>query len=224
MTHESLARKLRVLRAARGITLAEAEELTGVTRETLGALEHGQRGAYTSTLQKIAEGYGTTVSALLEEEAAVSLAEAPPQETGLTYQLEQPANSWRGAIEQARRLREVGWERMEGTLMEWHASVERGEPFDAQRVHLDEMLALLQEVYDAEAALVSAIFRAWGEPRSDPDRVRYLQSEYGKMAHLNGELMGLLRGHRIRVKEKEPEEHKEPEEYARPVALEPAVF
>jgi hypothetical protein len=43
MTHEALARKLRILRAARGITLAEAEELTGVTRETLGALEHGPR-------------------------------------------------------------------------------------------------------------------------------------------------------------------------------------
>jgi transcriptional regulator with XRE-family HTH domain len=67
MMQESLARKLRVLRAERGITLQEAEELTGVTRETLGALEHGQRGAYTNTLQKIAEGYGITVGELLEE-------------------------------------------------------------------------------------------------------------------------------------------------------------
>jgi len=75
---ESLARKLRVLRAERGITLQEAEELTGVTRETLGALEHGQRGAYTNTLQKIAEGYGITVSELLEEPAlALGRAEAP---------------------------------------------------------------------------------------------------------------------------------------------------
>src|SRR5215211_1542280 len=78
MTHASLARKLRILRAARGITLAEAEELTGVTRETLGALEHGQRGAYTSTLEKIARGYGTTVSALLEE-PEVALAESSPK-------------------------------------------------------------------------------------------------------------------------------------------------
>src|SRR5215212_8499429 len=79
MMQESLARKLRVLRADRGITLAKAEELTGVTRETLGALEHGQRGAYTSTLQKIAEGYGTTVSALLEEPelSLAGKAEAP---------------------------------------------------------------------------------------------------------------------------------------------------
>ena len=78
MMQESLARKLRVLRAERGITLQEAEELTGVTRETLGALEHGQRGAYTNTLQKIADGYGITVGELLEE--PVPLAEAS-QET-----------------------------------------------------------------------------------------------------------------------------------------------
>ncbi len=70
---EILARKLRVLRAERGITLQEAEELTGVTRETLGALEHGQRGAYTNTLQKIAEGYGTTVEELVKEEPPVPL-------------------------------------------------------------------------------------------------------------------------------------------------------
>jgi len=70
------------LRAERGITLHEAEELTGVTRETLGALEHGQRGAYTNTLQKIADGYGVTVGELLEEQAlTVGKASAPP-ETG----------------------------------------------------------------------------------------------------------------------------------------------
>src|SRR5215218_3320161 len=68
MMQGSLARKLRVLRADRGITLQAAEELTGVTRETLGALEHGQRGAYTSTLEKIAKGYGVTIGELLEEE------------------------------------------------------------------------------------------------------------------------------------------------------------
>jgi transcriptional regulator with XRE-family HTH domain len=82
MMHASLARKLRVLRAARGITLREAEELTGVTRETLGALEHGQRGAYTNTLQKIAEGYGITVGELLEEPAVASLGKAEAPDTG----------------------------------------------------------------------------------------------------------------------------------------------
>jgi transcriptional regulator with XRE-family HTH domain len=90
---ESLARKLRVLRAERGITLQEAEELTGVTRETLGALEHGHRGAYTNTLQKIAEGYGITVGELLEE-PAVPLAKAldtgqPQPSTGTVEEFKQ---------------------------------------------------------------------------------------------------------------------------------------
>src|SRR5215204_4245506 len=81
MTNESLARRLRILRAARGITLAEAEELTGVTRETLGALEHGQRGAYTSTLEKIAKGYGVTVGDLMaEDEPALAGASGPKAE------------------------------------------------------------------------------------------------------------------------------------------------
>jgi transcriptional regulator with XRE-family HTH domain len=61
MTQDSLGRNLRMLRADRGITLAEAEELTGVTQETLSALERGQRGAYTSTLRKIADAYDITL-------------------------------------------------------------------------------------------------------------------------------------------------------------------
>ena len=77
MMQDSLARNLRVLRAERGINLGEAEELTGVTRETLAALEHGQRGAYTNTLRKIAEAYGVTLGDLLGERVALGKAEAP---------------------------------------------------------------------------------------------------------------------------------------------------
>jgi transcriptional regulator with XRE-family HTH domain len=85
MTNEALARRLRILRAARGISLREAEKLTGVTRETLGALEHGQRGAHTGTLQKIATGYGVSVSDLMREgleaeEVLLSKAEASEAE------------------------------------------------------------------------------------------------------------------------------------------------
>jgi transcriptional regulator with XRE-family HTH domain len=85
MTNEALARRLRILRAARGISLREAEKLTGVTRETLGALEHGQRAAHTGTLQKIATGYGVSVSDLMREgleaeEVLLSKAEASEAE------------------------------------------------------------------------------------------------------------------------------------------------
>jgi transcriptional regulator with XRE-family HTH domain len=71
MTQDSLGRNLRMLRADRGITLAEAEELTGVTQETLSALERGQRGAYTSTLRKIADAYDITLGDLLGGELAL---------------------------------------------------------------------------------------------------------------------------------------------------------
>jgi transcriptional regulator with XRE-family HTH domain len=63
-----LARKLRMLRAAEGITLAEVEERSGVTRESIGELERGKRMPFGSTLQKLARAYGVTLAELLEEE------------------------------------------------------------------------------------------------------------------------------------------------------------
>jgi transcriptional regulator with XRE-family HTH domain len=59
--------RLRVERARLGITLTEAEERTGVGRDTISALERGQRGAQVVTLNKLAKGYGVSVSKLLEE-------------------------------------------------------------------------------------------------------------------------------------------------------------
>jgi transcriptional regulator with XRE-family HTH domain len=76
---ESLALKLRVLRAERGWTLNQAAERAGVQPETISDAEHGKRRPYTPTLTKIAKGYGVPVEELLGE--AVSLAEAS-QETG----------------------------------------------------------------------------------------------------------------------------------------------
>jgi transcriptional regulator with XRE-family HTH domain len=136
MTNESLARRLRILRAARGITLAEAEELTGVTRETLGALEHGQRGAYTSTLEKIARGYGVTVSALLSEveepEAELALAGSSPGK------VEAPREA--GRLEEERRAQEDfqrdlgrfeglwGWKKYLSRRLEWCEKVLQKSP------------------------------------------------------------------------------------------------
>ena len=76
MIQEPLAEKLRVLRARRGLTLTDAEELTGVTRETLGDLERGKRRPYMPTLTKIARGYGVPVEELLVEEPTLPLDEA----------------------------------------------------------------------------------------------------------------------------------------------------
>jgi transcriptional regulator with XRE-family HTH domain len=79
MKRTSLGRKLRVLRAERGLTLREASSLTGVTKETISGLERGIRHPHDVTLAKLAEGYGVPVGELLDEEIsmAVGKAEAP---------------------------------------------------------------------------------------------------------------------------------------------------
>src|SRR5215216_1797696 len=146
MTHESLARRLRVLRAARGITLAEAEELTGVTRETLGALEHGQRSAYTSTLEKIAKGYGITASALLEEGpeavlAGTGKAEAPSEVGHVDASLEAERRAQEDLQRELGRLEGLwGWKRYLTRRVEWCEKVlqkSREESFNNPFLSLD---------------------------------------------------------------------------------------
>jgi transcriptional regulator with XRE-family HTH domain len=65
--HGSLPTKLRVLRAERGLTLRDAEHLTGVDKDTLSKIERGRRDPQDITLAKIARGYGVPVEDLLEE-------------------------------------------------------------------------------------------------------------------------------------------------------------
>jgi transcriptional regulator with XRE-family HTH domain len=62
-----LATRLRVLRAEGGLTISQAAERAGVTRETLRDLELGRRTAHEPTLAKIARAYGVPVADLIEE-------------------------------------------------------------------------------------------------------------------------------------------------------------
>jgi transcriptional regulator with XRE-family HTH domain len=78
MAQGSLAEKLRVLRARKGLTLAEAAGRARITPDTLSELERGKRHAYTPTLHKIAEGYGVPVEELLEK--PVPLGETPVEQ------------------------------------------------------------------------------------------------------------------------------------------------
>src|SRR5215218_1274028 len=82
MAQRSLAEKLRVLRARRGLSLVEASELLGINRHTLRSLEMGAKKApHYGTLHKVAQGYGVPVEDLLEEPtdrfAATAKAEIP---------------------------------------------------------------------------------------------------------------------------------------------------
>jgi transcriptional regulator with XRE-family HTH domain len=76
MTHESLALKLRVLRAERALTIEQAARQAGVTPETISDAERGRRRPYLPTLRKVAAAYGVPVEELLAEEAEPALASA----------------------------------------------------------------------------------------------------------------------------------------------------
>src|SRR5215203_6620825 len=83
LMHESLATKLRVLRAERGLTVRQVAELSGVAKETISQIERGERHPYDRTLAKLAHAYDVPVEELLEEPVAIaerSLAGSPKGE------------------------------------------------------------------------------------------------------------------------------------------------
>ena len=84
MKQESLAERLRILRARRGISVKQASEQIGVEWHTLRDLELGRRKPYYPTLNKIAEGYGVPVEELLdlEKEPVLSGKAEAPKEAG----------------------------------------------------------------------------------------------------------------------------------------------
>jgi len=118
---ESLGRKLRILRAERGISQEEAAARAGITPETLSRLEWDRRRAYSPTLHKIAKGYGIPVSELMigEEEpvplGSARLAGLLERDLGHSYILtpladlrEEAAGFAFGAVEVAQMLVALG--------------------------------------------------------------------------------------------------------------------
>jgi transcriptional regulator with XRE-family HTH domain len=91
MMQGSLAMRLRVLRAERGLSLTEAAERAGIQRQTLALLERGERHPHDPTLAKIAKGYGVPVKDLLEE--PVPLGEAQEGEPGSVHHARMPHDS-----------------------------------------------------------------------------------------------------------------------------------
>jgi transcriptional regulator with XRE-family HTH domain len=94
--HGSLATKLRVLRAERGLTVRQVAELSGVAKETISQVERGERHPYDRTLAKLAHAYDVPVEELLEE-PEVALAGSPkapaPPETGDVHHMRRPGDS-----------------------------------------------------------------------------------------------------------------------------------
>jgi transcriptional regulator with XRE-family HTH domain len=155
MTQGSLAERLRVLRAQHGLSLTEASEKIGVNRHTLRDLELGKREPYGPTMRKIAEGYGVPVARLLEESVLAGIAEASreagPGAGGTHVGVIDPTvlARWRAAVMDARRLREIGKDRMDEALAAWRESTKPEENDRARR----RMAELLNQAEAATMAL-----------------------------------------------------------------------
>lgn len=64
---ESLGRKLRLMRAERGLSLREAARRAGVVKETISDIERGNTHPYDVTLAKLARAYDVPIEELLED-------------------------------------------------------------------------------------------------------------------------------------------------------------
>lgn len=62
-----VADRLRRLRAARGLSLRGASEMTGLSASFISSVERGLNGASVSTLQRLTAAYGTTLGELLRD-------------------------------------------------------------------------------------------------------------------------------------------------------------
>lgn len=65
--HGRIATRLRALRQDRGWSLDRAAQATGVSKAMLGQIERGESSPTVATLWKIAAGFETSFSALLED-------------------------------------------------------------------------------------------------------------------------------------------------------------
>ena len=85
---ESLGRKLRIMRAKRGLSLREAARRAGMVKETISDIERGKTHPYDVTLAKLAQAYEVPVEDLLGETAVAGKAEAPEaRQPAVTRQL-----------------------------------------------------------------------------------------------------------------------------------------
>jgi transcriptional regulator with XRE-family HTH domain len=152
--------RLRELRERAALSQEDVAERSGVARATIADLEAGKRPARPSTIRKLAKGLDVEVTALYGEPESPKVPAPSSQEKLFNNgDLEEERRAdWGAAVDKARRLREYGRPEMEDALASWRASKEREEDADERRAYLDKMGELLQEAYDAETALLKALY------------------------------------------------------------------
>lgn len=188
---------IRQMREARGWSQAKLGVLSGNGPSGISQIETGRRNPSAATLERISEALGVEVGDLFPKGPSSS----PEPSFDDALDDEQRA-AWEAAADKARRLRETGRTRMWRALSGWAASKRRGEPYASRREYLDEMGSLLQEVYDADAALGWAYIKAaLATPGgSDASLPSYLQEESRTTSHFYGELFGWATGAGLSVR------------------------
>jgi transcriptional regulator with XRE-family HTH domain len=156
MMQGSLAMRLRVLRAERGLSLTEAAERAGIQRQTLALLERGERHPHDPTLAKIAQGYGVPVEDLLEE--PVPLAETPkeagPANVRQLFAEHQARAAWQRAFDESRRFRSQAKMRLGEQLSLWEAAKHEGASYEERRKFLDATGRILNEASSVSRELM----------------------------------------------------------------------
>jgi transcriptional regulator with XRE-family HTH domain len=166
-----LARRLRILRAERGLSLTDAAEQCDIERNTLSDLERGRRHPYYPTLAKIARGYGLDVEELVDLEPAPPKEGAPEsgqqpkaeevtgEDIGFSHEVESDlfervdVRAWLQGVEAERLLMSD-----DELLAEWQDLVE-SKPWseDAVNVLAKELQDVIEEEKKVERALTSLL-------------------------------------------------------------------
>jgi len=181
--HGSLAAKLRVLRAERGLTVREVAAISGVAKETISQVERGERRPFDRTLAKLADAYGVPVGELLEEPVASGPKAEDPESGASQGSGEASTHSFEGAPDPAElmeRLHTLGVpvNRSEATLLSQYLHLREqpptgpvalgyvrkpGEYVDHDRVKMLLLLCLALEtdLFKRDATALSKVL--WGE-------------------------------------------------------------
>ena len=120
-------RKLRRIRAEKGLTMDALEERTGVSKRTISEIERGMRTPQTLTLAKLANALDVELDDLLEDEAPKAQAPLPLELAG---QLEKKAATEISytAFEVSGRVLAARWS---GELETWEEQAPDGEVPDS---------------------------------------------------------------------------------------------
>src|SRR5215218_802186 len=193
MMQGSLAMRLRVLRAERGLSLTEAAERAGIQRQTLALLERGERRPHDPTRAKIAKGYGVPVEELLEE--PVPLAEAPreagPANVRQLFAEDQARAAWQRAFDKSRRFRAQAKMRLGEQLSLWEAAKHVGASYEERRKFLDAASSVSRELMQNLLGLGGGLAGMRAEPGSGGTPNPYW-TECQKADTLYYELLGMV--------------------------------